>query len=206
MKISRTEAKAQPMSDHRPELDLLAQRLVAGRYGELQCLRALAIVEKQAPVLTQRLSQRGSPLAGQPGSGSSSDAAQPQHRPSQVEHEMQQLTASRRVSTLGAFRSRLERILASPQLPAAAPPATRRRPSFQRPADTLPPPRPADSPPPRPADSPPPDVLGGALEGAMLGPLLGQARQEEMAFELQQASPRPLCWPCSPLSDSSPCS
>ena len=196
MKISRTEAQAQPMSDHRPELDLLAQRLVAGRYGELQCLRALAIVEKQAPVLTQRLSQRGSPLAGQPGSGSSSDAAQLQHRPSQVEHEMQQLTASRRVSTLGAFRSRLERILASPQLPAAAPPAPRRRPSFQRPAD---------SPPPRPADSPPPDVLGGALEGAMLGPLLGQARQEEMAFELQQASPRPLCWPCSPPSDSSPC-
>ena len=33
------------------DIDELAARLVAGRYGELQCLRALALVEKQAPTL-----------------------------------------------------------------------------------------------------------------------------------------------------------
>ena len=41
------------------EAAALAARLVAGRYGELRCLRSLCVVEKNAPALETLLRERG---------------------------------------------------------------------------------------------------------------------------------------------------
>ena len=130
-------------------VDQLASRLLASRYGELRCLRQLAVASKNAPALEAAFQE-------QTGAGSSSEAG-PTRRSDQADtaaEELRALSSSRRVSGIGAaFRSRMEAVFAGAQqlgaprrAASAAPtprPALARRPSFTAPV-AAPPPAPAE--------------------------------------------------------------
>ena len=130
-------------------VDQLASRLLASRYGELRCLRQLAVASKNAPALEAAFQE-------QTGAGSSSEAG-PTRRSDQADtaaEELRALSSSRRVSGIGAaFRSRMEAVFAGAQqlgaprrAASAAPtprPALARRPSSTAPV-AAPPPAPAE--------------------------------------------------------------
>ena len=100
-------------------VDQLASRLLASRYGELRCLRQLAVASKNAPSLEAAFHEQIQPARGARAGPSSDRNGGPARRSDQAEaaaEELRALSSSRRVSGLGAaFRSRMEAIFAGAQ-------------------------------------------------------------------------------------------
>ena len=140
----QADTRAETPQMHTNEVDELAARLVAGRYGELACLRALAAVNKRRPALErefQVLSGQASVPRVQASHGVSvreeeDSGAPPSRRSAQAEiigTEMQSLSRARRVSNIASsFRHALESILGS------ARPLPGQLPALRQSAGTLP--------------------------------------------------------------------
>ena len=198
------------------EIDALTTRLMAGRYGELQSLRALAIVEKTAPNLDEQFQRLQSSSRGarpapsqlqQAGESSTEDDDTPANdQASTVADDLRRLSQSRRVSDLGAFRQRLERVFRSQSQPGGAAPerapqqAVAIQPTAAAPQLGRPRPRRSPSFPrtPAPAPAPPPaaprgveggwELVGDAADdqGGIVLTFETQLAHENMAAELQQ--------------------
>lgn len=110
--LSRTSL-ATPSACTRPEMDdaeALSTRLRAGRYGELQYLRALAAVQRSRPGMERMYSQA---VLGVRHLSDDEEASVRAVRPRLVVEELDSLANSRRVSQAGeAFRQRLEATMA----------------------------------------------------------------------------------------------
>lgn len=204
------------------DIDALTTRLMAGRYGELQSLRALAIVEKQAPNLAEQFERLSScsrdarpappPSQLQQAQSDEQPSTEDETTPANaqaatVAEDLRRLSQSRRVSDLGAFRQRLERVFRSQPRPggAVAERAPPRTADFQQASEApqLGRPRPRRSasfsrPAPAPAPAPPPaaprgggtagDDAAGDEGGDIVLTYETQRAFESMSAELHQLS------------------
>jgi hypothetical protein len=143
-------------TDVTENVDQLASRLLASRYGELRCLRQLAAVSKNAPTLEAAFQEQIQPARGAAGPSSEAGPARRSDQAEAADEELRALSSSRRVSGIGAFRSRLEAVFAGAQQlgaprRAATVPTPRPAPLTRRPSFTAPSPAPAPAEPERPA-------------------------------------------------------
>ena len=101
-------------TDPRSAVEDISERLRAGRYGELACLRALAVVEKSRSSMEEYMRRR---LRGDWRDGVSPERANDELRPSETQSsttrsELENLGSARRVTGSTAdFRQRLMRAL-----------------------------------------------------------------------------------------------
>lgn len=109
-----------PSEDHPHEDNMrdISERLMRTRYGELQCLRTLALCAKRSEALQELLSNR--PRHQQCGSSSAAESQDvppltaSQEQSTQTHAELRALSASSRVSGIAReFRGRLERVLSA---------------------------------------------------------------------------------------------
>ena len=91
-------------TDVTENVDQLASRLLASRYGELRCLRQLAAVSKNAPTLEAAFQEQIQPARGAAGPSSEAGPARRSDQAEAADEELRALSSSRRVSGIGAFR------------------------------------------------------------------------------------------------------